>query len=53
MSLAIGNELFDILQEDITNTDLFIKYDNDLAIKKGQINNKIVVKPTAKTHMHV
>ena len=52
MSLAIGNELFDILQEDITNSDLYMKYDNDLAMLKGSLNNKIVVKPNTRTHIH-
>ena len=52
-SFAIGDELFDVRQEDLHNSSIFVKCDSELALLKSAIHDKIYVKPSHKSTRHV
>ena len=52
-SLIIGDEVFDIRQEDLPESGIFLKYDTELAVLKDTIDSKIFVKPTGRSTRHV
>ena len=45
LSLAIGEQLFDIRKEDLYNSDIFVKYDSEMALLKAQVTEKMLVYP--------
>ncbi len=38
MSLAIGSGLFDIRIEEMNNSDVYVKYEAEMALLKSQVN---------------
>ena len=52
-SFVIGDEFFDIRQEELPNSGIFVKHESDMAILKSSIDQKMFVKPTVKSTRHV
>ena len=52
-SIAIGDELFEIRQEDLHNSSVFLKYDSEIAVMKSALTEKMYVKPSHKSTRHV
>ena len=53
LSLAIGDQFFDIRREDLYNSDIFVKYDSEMALLKSGVQNKLLVYPNQKSTRHV
>jgi hypothetical protein len=52
-SLAIGDEYFDIRQEELGNSGIFLKHESEMAILKSSIDKKFFLKPTVRSTRHV
>ena len=52
-ALVIGDEVFDIRQEDLPESGIFLKHETDSALLKETIDQKIFVKPTVRSSRHV
>lgn len=48
-SLAIGDQLFEITKEPVLNTQVFA-HCNKLSLLKGNVEDKIIVKPSLRSH---
>ena len=46
---AVGDEIFEIREEDLPNSFVFLKHESELAVSKGQVDKKLFVKPTERS----
>lgn len=51
LSLAIGDQLFEVQQEPVNRTQVFAHY-TKLMLLKGNVTNKLIVKPSLKSHAY-